>query len=81
MADISAILAWAADYYPARANPPPDLSGLSSDDVVALFERCSTEIAHLALVDRAAIRRHLADGPARAAAFAAWQRLACSTAE
>ena len=61
--------------------PRQHAAQLAGEDVVALVERCPTKIAHLALVDRAAIRRHLAAGPARAAAFAAWERLACSTAE
>ena len=75
-AERRAVLAWAADYYPARTTRPPDLSWVGPDDVVALFEQCPSRIAYLALVDQPDIRRHFSAQPCTDAAGAAWQRCA-----
>jgi hypothetical protein len=72
--ELRQILAWAANHYPTRANPPPELFWIGPDDVVALFEQCPSRIAHLALVDQGPICRHFAIPACRDAALAAWQR-------
>jgi hypothetical protein len=70
----NAILAWAESYYPARANPPPDLSGLGPAYVVWLFQQATSRKAHLALVDQEPIRRWFGDPRCSSAAKAAWER-------
>ena len=58
--DLLADLAtWAADYYPARAAPPPEAlatAQLSAADLFLVFASTASIEAHLALVDQEPIR-------------------------
>ena len=53
------LAAWAADYYPARAAPPPEAlatAQLSAADLFLVFASTASIEAHLALVDQEPIR-------------------------
>lgn len=52
--------AWAEAYYPERVIPPPaglEFVVLTAPELVALFERTTSRLCHLALIDQAPIRK------------------------
>jgi hypothetical protein len=80
---LQALAAWAEDHYPARATPPPAMSGIDFDagTLIELFDDTSSARAHLALMDQEPIRtavegyRLTLEGvPVLAAVKRSWQR-------
>lgn len=57
-ATLAALPGWAADYYPGRLTPPPDLSRIQfrPEELAGLFAGTPHLQAHLALIDQAPIR-------------------------